>query len=51
MLALGAEHILFGTDYPFEDMATATAFLDTAPISEADRAPIAHHNAERLLRL
>ncbi len=51
LLALGADHILFGTDHPFEDMATATAFLRDAPISEADRAKIAHLNAERLLGL
>jgi 2,3-dihydroxybenzoate decarboxylase len=51
VLALGADHILFGTDYPFEDMATATDFLRAAPVSEADRAKIAHGNAERLLRL
>lgn len=51
LLALGADHILFGTDYPFEQMTTATTFLDTAPISEADRAKIAHGNAETLLGL
>lgn len=51
LLALGADHILFGTDYPFEDMATATEFLRTAPVSEADRDKIAHGNAERLLCL
>jgi len=51
ILALGADHVLFGTDYPFEDMATATRFLEVAPISPADRAKIAHQNAERLLRL
>ncbi|MEE4542617.1 amidohydrolase family protein [Streptomyces sp. V4-01] len=51
MLALGADRILFGTDYPFEDMATATRFLETAPISEADRRKIAGANAEALLRL
>ncbi|MFE4379472.1 amidohydrolase family protein [Streptomyces cyaneofuscatus] len=51
LLALGPEHILFGTDYPFEDMATATEFLASAPISEADRARISHLNAERLLGL
>ena len=51
LLALGADHILFGADYPFEDMATATEFLAGAPISEADRAKISHCNAERLLRL
>jgi 2,3-dihydroxybenzoate decarboxylase len=51
LLALGADHVLFGADYPFEDMATATAFLAGAPVSEADRAKISHRNAERLLRL
>lgn len=48
---LGADHVLFGTDHPFEDMATATEFLRTTPISEEDRAKISHLNAERLLRL
>ncbi|MFJ3086706.1 amidohydrolase family protein [Streptomyces sp. NPDC086838] len=51
LLALGADHILFGTDYPFEEMGAATEFLRTAPISEDDRAKIAHGNAERLLGL
>ena len=51
LLALGPEHILFGTDYPFEEMDVATEFLRDAPISESDRAKIAHGNAERLLRL
>jgi 2,3-dihydroxybenzoate decarboxylase len=48
---LGANHILFGTDYPFEDTLTATSFLGSADISEADRLKIGHLNAERLLRL
>ncbi|MFJ8025742.1 amidohydrolase family protein [Streptomyces sp. NPDC096311] len=51
LLALGPDHILFGTDYPFEEMSTATEFLRTAPISDEDRAKIAHVNAERLLRM
>lgn len=51
LLALGSDHVLFGTDYPFEDMATATTFLDEAPISDLDRAKIGHLNAERLFRL
>lgn len=49
LLAIGADHILFGTDYPFEQMATATDFLRGAPISDADRAKIGHSNAEKLL--
>ena len=51
LLAVGPEHILFGTDYPFEEMSTAVEFLHSAPVSEADRAKIAHLNAERLLRI
>ena len=51
LLALGADHILFGTDYPFESIETACRFLESAPISEVDRAKIAHGNAERLLRI
>lgn len=49
--ALGVGHVLFGTDYPFEDMAVATEFLATAPMSEPEREAVAHGNAERLLRL
>lgn len=49
--ALGAGHVLFGTDYPFEDMAVATEFLATAPMSDPEREAVAHGNAERLLRL
>ena len=51
LLALGADHILFGTDYPFESIADATAFLAAAPISEPDRAKISYQNAAGLLRL
>lgn len=51
LLAIGADHILFGTDYPFESIGVACAFLQSAPISEADREKIAFRNAERLLGL
>ncbi|WP_375384912.1 amidohydrolase family protein [uncultured Microbacterium sp.] len=51
LLALGADHILFGTDYPFESISEACQFLDVAPISEADREKISFRNAETLLRL
>ena len=49
--AMGADHVLFGTDYPFEDMSTATQFLDHATLTDSDRAAIAHVNAESLLRI
>jgi len=37
LLAIGAEHVLFATDYPFEEISLATEFLRNAPISESDR--------------
>ncbi len=49
--ALGADHVLFATDYPYEDIRTATAFLAAAAVDEDDRAKISHINAERLLHI
>lgn len=49
--ALGIDHVLFGTDYPFESMATATEFITTTPLDDDEREAIAHGNAERLLGL
>lgn len=51
LLALGADRIMFSTDYPLESNHEAVHFFETAPISEPDRAKICHLNAERLLRL
>jgi predicted TIM-barrel fold metal-dependent hydrolase len=48
---VGAERIMFSVDYPYGSMADARAFLEQLPVSEADRARIAHGNAERLFRL
>lgn len=51
VLALGVDHVLFGTDYPFESIGVACGFLEEAPISDEDREQIAFRNAERLLGL
>jgi 2,3-dihydroxybenzoate decarboxylase len=51
LMALGREHILLGTDYPFEEMAATTDFIRGVDIDEDTRHAIAHGNAERLLRL
>ena len=42
---------MFSADYPYSSMAQARAFLDQLPVSPADRARIAHGNAETLLGL
>lgn len=48
---LGAQRILFAADYPYEDDAEAAEFIKKAPLSETDRALIAHGNADRLFGL
>lgn len=48
---VGVERILFSADYPFASMADARSFLDQLPVSPADKAQIAHGNAERLLQM
>ena len=51
LLEVGADRILFAVDYPFSANESGVAFLEALPVSAADRAKIAHGNAERLLRL
>jgi predicted TIM-barrel fold metal-dependent hydrolase len=51
MLSFGPDRIMFSVDYPFSTNAVARAFLDKLPVSEDDRAKIAHGNADRLLKL
>jgi predicted TIM-barrel fold metal-dependent hydrolase len=51
LMTFGVDRILFSVDYPFASNARAAAFLDALPVSPADRAKIAHGNADRLLRL
>ena len=51
LLTFGADRLMFSVDYPFSDNAQGRHFLDSAPISDADREKLAHGNAERLLGL
>ncbi|MEU7140922.1 amidohydrolase family protein [Nocardia sp. NPDC046473] len=46
--AVGADNIMFAIDTPYEDSATALAFLRDAPLSSAHRAAIGHRTAERV---
>ena len=47
---LGADRVLFSTDYPYQNAGEngARRFLTEAPIDEADRKKIAHGNWERM---
>lgn len=51
LMVVGADRLLFSVDYPFSTNDQGRAFLDSLPVSAADREKIAHQNAERLLRL
>jgi 5-carboxyvanillate decarboxylase len=45
---LGIDSIMWAIDYPFQPTAPAVAFLDTAPLTDAERQKVAHGNAERI---
>lgn len=51
ILEVGADRILFSTDWPFENIDHAADWFDAASISEADRLKIGRHNAARLFKL
>jgi uncharacterized protein len=48
---VGVARIMFSVDYPYGSMSEARAFLESLPLTPADREAIAHGNAERLLGL
>jgi 2,3-dihydroxybenzoate decarboxylase len=51
ILEIGADRILFSTDFPFEDVGQAADWFDATSISEADRIKIGRSNALRLFKL
>lgn len=51
MLEIGADRIMFSTDWPFENIDHAAVWFDNATISEADRVKIGRTNAIRLFKL
>ena len=51
MLQMGADRILFSTDYPFEEVSDASNWFDGCQISETDRYKIGRQNAIDLFNL
>ena len=51
MLEIGADRIMFSTDWPFENVDHAANWFDNCTISEADRAKIGRDNAVKLFGL
>jgi predicted TIM-barrel fold metal-dependent hydrolase len=50
-LELGADHIMFAGDYPYENIQEATKFIDQIPTSNVDKEKIQHSVAESLFKL
>jgi len=51
MAEIGADRILFSTDWPFENIDHAADWFDGASISEPDRQKIGRDNATELFKL
>ena len=51
MLQMGADRILFSTDYPFEEVSDACNWFDGCQISETDSLKIGRQNAIDLFKL
>ena len=51
ILEIGADRILFSTDYPFESVEDAALWFDSVSISEADREKIGRDNSRKLFKL
>ena len=51
MLEVGADRLLFSTDWPFENIDHAADWFDACSISEADRLKIGRTNALKLFKL
>jgi 5-carboxyvanillate decarboxylase len=49
--AVGDDNVMFAIDTPYEDPADAVAFLQSAPLADAQRASISHRTAERVFAL
>jgi 2,3-dihydroxybenzoate decarboxylase len=51
MNEIGADRIMFSTDWPFENIDHAANWFDNAKIDEADRLKIGRRNAAKLFKL
>jgi predicted TIM-barrel fold metal-dependent hydrolase len=50
-LQVGADRILFSTDYPYSGMLEAAEFAHSLPICDTDKRRIAYENAAKLLNI
>jgi 2,3-dihydroxybenzoate decarboxylase len=50
-IALGSDRIMFAVDYPYQFQQQAVDWIDSVPISDAEREMICHTNAERIFKI
>jgi 5-carboxyvanillate decarboxylase len=48
---IGIDRIMWAIDYPFQPTTQAVTFIESAQLSEMERAKIAHGNAERIFKI
>ncbi len=48
---IGVDRIMWAIDYPYQPSGPAVAFLESAPLSDEERAQVAYRNAERIFRI
>jgi 2,3-dihydroxybenzoate decarboxylase/5-carboxyvanillate decarboxylase len=48
---LGIDNVLWAIDYPYQPMKPAVQFMDSAPVTDAQRHKLYHGNAERIFHI
>jgi 2,3-dihydroxybenzoate decarboxylase/5-carboxyvanillate decarboxylase len=48
---IGVDNVMWAIDYPYQPSAPAVAFMDSAPLSDEDKAKLYHKNAERIFHI
>jgi len=49
--SLGADNVMWAIDYPYQPSAPAVPFMDSAPLSDEDKAKVYYRNAERVFHI
>ena len=48
---IGLERVMRAIDHPYQPTPGAVSFIEKAPLSDLERAAVAHGNAERIFRI
>jgi 5-carboxyvanillate decarboxylase len=51
LLEMGADHMMFAADYPYENAEEAATFMECLPFSNPDKEKILHGTAEQLFKI